>query len=54
VGDEILKINDIEFNKLTKCQIITMSFNDFKDFDSLKVVLNDKETNEIKIVEIQN
>lgn len=54
VGDEILKINDIEFNKLTKCQIMTMSFNDFKDFDSLKVVLNDKETNEIKIVEIQN
>jgi hypothetical protein len=54
VGDEILKINNIEFNKLTKCQIMRMSFDDFKDFGNLKVELKDKETNEIKIVEIQN
>jgi hypothetical protein len=54
VGDEILKVNNIEFNKLTKCQIMRMSFDDFKDFDNLKVELKDKETNEIKIVEIQN
>ncbi len=54
VGDEIVKINNIEFNKLTKCQIMRMSFDDFKDFDNLKIELKDKETNEIKIVEIQN
>lgn len=54
VGDEILKINDIEFNKLTKCQIMRMSFNDFKGNNNLKVELKDKETNEIKIVDIQN
>lgn len=54
VGDEILKINDIEFNKLTKCQIMKMSFDDFRGFDILTVKLKDKETNEIKIVDIQN
>jgi hypothetical protein len=54
VGDEILKINDIECNKLTKCQIMKMSFDDFKDFGNLKVELKDIETNEIKIVEIQH
>lgn len=54
VGDEIVKVNDIEFSKLTKCQIMRMSFDDLKDFDNLKVELKDKETNEIKIVEIQN
>ena len=54
VGDEILKINDIEFNKLTKCQIMRMSFDDFKGNKNLKVELKDKETNEIKIVDIQN
>ncbi len=54
VGDEIVKVNDIEFSKLTKCQIMRMSFDDLKDFDNLKVELKDKETNEIKIIEIQN
>ena len=54
VGDEILKINVIEFNKLTKCQIMRMSFDDFKGNNNLKVELKDKETNEIKIVDIQN
>lgn len=54
VGDEILKINDLEFNKLTKCQIMRMSFDDFKGHNNLKVALKDKETNEIKIVDIQN
>ena len=54
VGDEILKINDIEFNKLTKCEILLMSYPDFKDSRILNVELKDKETNEIKRVEIQN
>ena len=54
IGDEIVKINNFEFSKLTKCEIMRMSFEDLKNFDSLLVELKDKETNEIKIVEILN
>ena len=54
VGDQILKINNIELINLTKCRIIAMSFNDLKDCRHLKVELKDKETNQIKIVELLN
>jgi hypothetical protein len=54
VGDEILSINTIDYSVLTKCQIMTMSFDDFKDEDKLVLKLKDKVTHEIKVVEIQN
>jgi hypothetical protein len=54
VGDEILSINTIDFSVLTKCQIMTMSFDDFKDEDKLVLKLKDKVTHKIKVVEIQN
>jgi hypothetical protein len=54
VGDEILSVNTIDFSVLTKCQIMTMSFDDFKDEDKLVLKLKDKVTHKIKVVEIQN
>lgn len=54
IGDEIVKVNDIKFEKLSKCQIFRMTFNLFNVFEKLKVELKDKDTDEIKIVEINN
>lgn len=54
VGDEILSINSIDFAKLSKCEIIKMSFESLNEFDTLVVTLRDVDTNEIKIVEVAN
>lgn len=54
VGDEILSVNKIDFSVLTKCQIMTMSFDDSEDEEKLVLKLKDKVTHEIKVVEIQN
>lgn len=51
-GDEILKINSIDFTTLSDCEIMLMSFDDFKDSKMLTITLKDKETNEIKVVEV--
>jgi hypothetical protein len=54
VGDEILSINTIDYSVLTKCQIMTMLFDDSEDEEKLVLKLKDKVTHEIKVVEIQN
>lgn len=54
VGDEILSVNTIDFSVLTKCQIMTMLFDDSEDEEKLVLKLKDKVTHEIKVVEIQN
>ena len=53
-GDEILKINTIDFSSLSVCEIMKKSFKDFEDDDKLTVTIKQAATNEIKVVEIQN
>lgn len=51
-GDKILKINNIDFTTLSICEIMLMSFDDFKESDTLTLTVKEKETNEIKVVEV--
>lgn len=54
IGDEILKINDVNFANLAKCEIYRMSMDDFKESNKLIVTLKDFETNKIKVIEVAN
>ena len=54
IGDEILKINDVNFANLAKCEIYRMSLDDFKESNKLIVTLKDFETNKIKVIEVAN
>lgn len=54
IGDEIMSINNIDLSLLTKCQILKMSFENFKEENKLIMKIKDKATNEIKVVTIQN
>lgn len=54
IGDEILKINDVNFASLSKCEIFRMSMDDFKESNKLIVTLKDFDTNKIKVIEVAN
>lgn len=54
VGDEILKINEVDFSKFSKCEIFISDFSDLKKASALKLTLKDVENGEIKEVELQN
>lgn len=54
VGDEILKINEVDFTKLSKCDIFISDFSDLKKASTLRLTFKDVETSEIKEVELEN
>jgi hypothetical protein len=53
VGEEIIKINNYDLSNLSKCEIFKMSLDDYKNNDKITLTLLDKETKELKEVEMR-
>lgn len=52
VGDEILKINDLDFSLLTKCQILMLSKEAYVNSEKQIVTLKDVDNHQIKIIDV--
>lgn len=54
VGDQIMKIDEFDFESFTKCEIMNFSFDDLKKRKQLRFIIKDINTLEIKSIEIEN
>lgn len=54
VGDQIMKIDEFDFESFTQCEIMTFSFDNLKKRKQLRFIIKDVNTLEIKSIEIEN